>query len=193
MRHMALLAVFAVFAGNYQRMRSRNPQKSWVSDGSANARTARRPLFRRCSPLFLSEPEPPRGAMPGTAPGQRRAGVPVVLRGQPSRAWPKPGFSWATFITPAGGVRGFCAGPRLVPEGSGARKHRGRSKAPHLARDPIGMSDAEDTGPRKQACPGSASLRAKTAQDGPLAAPHPHRGGIFDQQWHEIASRAFPV
>src|SRR5689334_21711522 len=37
---VAPLAVFAVRPANYQRLRSRRPQKSWAADGSANDRTA---------------------------------------------------------------------------------------------------------------------------------------------------------
>src|SRR3984893_15991924 len=38
-----LLAVFAVFAADYQRSTSRSPQKSWAADGLANSRTAAAP------------------------------------------------------------------------------------------------------------------------------------------------------
>jgi hypothetical protein len=40
---MALLAVFAVFAGNLERARSRSPQKSWAGGLSARKITAGRP------------------------------------------------------------------------------------------------------------------------------------------------------
>src|SRR6202022_4165223 len=38
-----LLAVFAVFAADYQRSTSRSPRKSWAADGLANSRTAAAP------------------------------------------------------------------------------------------------------------------------------------------------------
>jgi len=47
-RTLAVFAVFAVFAANYQLPKSRFPQKSWAADGSANKKTAERPLFSRC-------------------------------------------------------------------------------------------------------------------------------------------------
>src|ERR1700730_14338659 len=50
---MALLAVFAVLAGNLQRARSRSPQKSWTFARARAEITANRPLFFRCFPLFL--------------------------------------------------------------------------------------------------------------------------------------------
>jgi hypothetical protein len=42
---MEQLAVFAVFAANYRRERSRFPQKSWTADGLEKGRTARFWLF----------------------------------------------------------------------------------------------------------------------------------------------------
>jgi hypothetical protein len=50
---MALLAVFAVLAGNLQRARSRSPQKSWTFARARAEITANRPLFFRCFPLFF--------------------------------------------------------------------------------------------------------------------------------------------
>src|SRR6266850_311789 len=50
-RRMALPAVFAVFAGNYQRARHRPPRNSSAGEGSAHQRTARSALF---PPLFLA-------------------------------------------------------------------------------------------------------------------------------------------
>jgi hypothetical protein len=52
-QRVALFAVFAVLAGNYQPSTSRSPQKSWVADGSADKITAKCSLFLRCFPLFL--------------------------------------------------------------------------------------------------------------------------------------------
>src|ERR1700730_15444944 len=45
-------AVFAVFAGNYQRMTSRSPQKSWAFAARRSEKQRDLPLFRRCFPLF---------------------------------------------------------------------------------------------------------------------------------------------
>src|ERR1700731_797139 len=50
---MALLAVFAVLAGNLQRARSRSPQKSWTFARARVEITANRRLFFRRSRCFL--------------------------------------------------------------------------------------------------------------------------------------------
>jgi hypothetical protein len=55
MAQTTLLAVLAVFAASYQPAHDRSPQKPWAADGSANKRTAKRWLFRRCFSLFLSK------------------------------------------------------------------------------------------------------------------------------------------
>jgi hypothetical protein len=49
---MAIPAVFAVFPRNYQRAASRPWRKTWVAGGLASEKTAGRPLFFRCFPLF---------------------------------------------------------------------------------------------------------------------------------------------
>src|SRR5215472_17127105 len=58
---------FAVLAVNYQRATSRSWRKSWVLDGTASERTAKRPLFFCCFPLFLeSDAVKTRVALPVT-------------------------------------------------------------------------------------------------------------------------------
>jgi hypothetical protein len=51
---MALLAVFAVFAGNLQRTRPRSPQKSWADDPSTEKITAGVPAVFVCSGVSIS-------------------------------------------------------------------------------------------------------------------------------------------
>jgi hypothetical protein len=57
-RCISVFAVFAAFAGNYQRTRLLSPQKSWAGDGLANKRTAESSLFRCCiEPRKMAKPE----------------------------------------------------------------------------------------------------------------------------------------
>jgi len=53
-QRVALFAVFAVLAGNYQPSTSRSPQKSWAADGSAGKITAKCSLFLRCFSQFFT-------------------------------------------------------------------------------------------------------------------------------------------
>src|SRR3954464_14465021 len=60
MAQTTLLAVLAVFAASYQPAHDRSPQKPWAADGSANKRTVKRWLFRRCFSLSCQKVVPSR-------------------------------------------------------------------------------------------------------------------------------------
>src|ERR1700739_1268901 len=53
-----LLAVFAVFAADYQRSTSRSPRRSWAADGLAKARTASAPAVHSLFPAVLVSENP---------------------------------------------------------------------------------------------------------------------------------------
>src|SRR5712691_7711150 len=73
-RRKAPLAVFAVFAANYQPSTSRSRRKSWAADGLANARTAAASaVLSLFSAVLVGKiQEPQKGALPPETGSSRR-------------------------------------------------------------------------------------------------------------------------